>query len=271
MGSRVFGVRAAAVAGVAAAAAITAGPAGAATGTFSNPDPITIPEGAPATTEGPSTPYPSNIDVAGLGGTVTDVNATIHDFSHTFSPDINVLLAGPGGQAVVLMRRAGDADDANITLTFDDEAAAQLPMGPLTTGPLISGSFKPSGPPTLAVFDGTTGAGRYSLFVDDDVGGDTGSIAGGWSIELTTLETLITGGPKPKTRKRRAEIEFTSDQPGSTFQCALDEGAFAACASPHAVRVGKGEHTLEVRATNPEGVTDATPATHEWRVKKRKK
>jgi subtilisin-like proprotein convertase family protein len=248
-------------------AAVGAVPAHAATGTFSNATPITIPAGAPGVSEGPADPYPSNINVTGLTGTITDVNATLNGFSHTFPHDVEVLLAGPGGQAVVLMRRADEGTDVtNLTLTFDDEAAGPVP----STGTLTSGSYKPSGPRALSVFDGTSASGQYSLFVDDDVGGDTGSISGGWSIAITTLETTITKRPKGKTTKKTATFEFTADQAGATFECAVDGKPFAPCTSPRKVKVGRGRHEFEVRATVG-GVTDDTPATATWKVVKKKK
>jgi hypothetical protein len=91
--------------------------------TFSNPAPITIPPQG-----GTATPYPSDITVSGLKGTVTDVNVTLSSLSHTFPDDVAVLLVGPGGQNVVLMSDSGcDLDVSNVTLIFDDEAATTLP------------------------------------------------------------------------------------------------------------------------------------------------
>jgi subtilisin-like proprotein convertase family protein len=249
-----------------AVAAMGAVPVHAATGTFSNASPITIPAGAPGTTQGPADPYPSSINVT-LAGTITDVNATLNGFSHAFPADVHVLLAGPGRQASVLMLGVGGADDVtNLTLTFGDEAGGPLPFA----GPLTSGSYKPSGPLALSVFNGTSASGQYSLFVDDDAGGDTGSISGGWSLAITTLETTITKRPKSKTSKKTATFEFTADQAGATFECAVDGKPFTPCTSPRKVKVGLGKHEFEVRATVG-GVTDDTPATARWKVVKKKK
>jgi hypothetical protein len=249
-----------------AVAAVGAVPAHAATGTFSNTTSIAIPAGAPGTTEGPADPYPSNINVTGLTGTITDVNATLNGFSHTFPHDVEVVLAGPGRHASILMRNAGDGDDVtNLTLTFDDEAPAPLAI----TGPLTSGSYKPSGPLPLSVFDGTSASGQYSLFVDDIAGSDTGAISGGWSLAITTLETTITKRPKGKTSKKTATFEFTADQAGATFECAVDGKPFTPCTSPRKVKVGLGKHEFEVRATVG-GVTDDTPATARWKVVKKR-
>jgi hypothetical protein len=267
MGSMSCGARAAIIgASALGLTAIVAAPAQAATTTFSNATPITIPGTG---TVGPASPYPSNIDVTSLAGTVLDVNATLNGFSHTFPADVNVALAGPGGRQVTLTRAAGDGDDVtNLTLTFDDEAAGPLP----STGPLTSGTYTPSGPGTLANLNGASANGTYSLFVDDNFSGDSGSISGGWSLELTTFDTTVTSGPKDTTRKKTATFGFAADGlPGATFECALDgRSAFRPCTSPTTVRVKKGRHIFQVQAT-VEGVTDTTPATDEWKVKKKKK
>lgn len=85
-------------------------------------------------------------------------------------------------------------------------------------------------------------------------------------------ETTITKGPKSKTKKKAAEFEFSSSVPGSTFECKLDDNiGFADCTSPLDVKVGKGKHTFQVRAIAPGGVVDPTPATADWKVKKKKK
>jgi subtilisin-like proprotein convertase family protein len=45
---------------------------------------------------------------------------------------------------------------------------------------------------TLSVFNGISPNGAWNLFVNDDAGGDTGSIANGWSIDITTNAPTIT-------------------------------------------------------------------------------
>jgi DNA-binding beta-propeller fold protein YncE len=84
-------------------------------------------------------------------------------------------------------------------------------------------------------------------------------------------ETQITGGPKNKTKKKRANFDFTSTEPGSTFQCAVDGQTLRVpCTSPYTAKVKKGKHTFQVRAVDPAGNPDATPASDAWKVKKKK-
>src|SRR6266511_189290 len=84
-------------------------------------------------------------------------------------------------------------------------------------------------------------------------------------------DTTITKKPKDKTKKKTATFEFTSSEPGSTFECSLDGKPFAPCTSPDSFKVKKGKHSFEVRAKDPVGNLDGSPASDDWKVKKKKK
>src|SRR5256884_2139152 len=136
-----------------------------------------------------------------MGGTISQVTVTLRNLSHTFTRDIDVLLVGPTGQAVILMSDAGSGGANNVTLTLSDAAAAALPQSGL-----VSGTFRPANyvdaslggdnfpnpaPPgpygaTLSAFNGTGANGTWSLYLFDDGPGDQGSFAGGWSLTITT-------------------------------------------------------------------------------------
>jgi Trypsin len=87
------------------------------------------------------------------------------------------------------------------------------------------------------------------------------------------LETVITKGPKDKTKKKKATFEFTGAEVRAIagFQCSLDGKAFASCTSPHKVKVKKGRHTFQVRTVDTAGNVDGTPASDSWKRKKKKK
>jgi hypothetical protein len=90
--------------------------------------------------------------------------------------------------------------------------------------------------------------------------------------ETDSPETAITKSPRPKTRKRRATFEFTSDEPGSSFECAVDgQLVKVACTSPFSVKVKRGKHTFQVQATDAAGNVDGTPATDDWKVKRKRR
>jgi hypothetical protein len=90
--------------------------------------------------------------------------------------------------------------------------------------------------------------------------------------DTTPPQAQITKGPKDKTRKRTATFEFTGTDARaiSSFECKLDQGAFAPCTSPHKVKVKKGRHTFEVRAIDQAGNV-GSPETDSWKRKKKKR
>src|SRR5687767_9688827 len=106
---------------------------------FSNPTAIAIPGTGDS---GPAAPYPSNIVVPVIGSTVTDVNVTLHDLSHGFPDDIDILLVGPGGASkFIIMSDIGDGTAvAGVTLTLDDAALLPLPV----VGAIASGTYRPT-------------------------------------------------------------------------------------------------------------------------------
>lgn len=170
--------------------------------TFSNSSSISIPDLATGS------PYPSTLDVSGLGSSLSSITVTLTDFTHSSVPDIAIVLQSPSGANVMLMGGAGGFVNSPITVTFDDAAGSQVPsfFPPLTTGSYRptdnfgSVTFSDAGShtepsswtTTLGTFVGTNPNGQWKLFVEDFVGGDVGSIAGGWSMNLTAV-------PEPST------------------------------------------------------------------------
>ncbi|HZI06031.1 MAG TPA: Ig-like domain-containing protein, partial [Archangium sp.] len=85
--------------------------------------------------------------------------------------------------------------------------------------------------------------------------------------DTSAPETNITSGPSGTTPERTATFEFSSNEPGVTFECSLDGAAYTPCTSPVTFTdLAEGEHTLQVRARDAAGNVDATPATRTWTV-----
>jgi alpha-tubulin suppressor-like RCC1 family protein len=86
-----------------------------------------------------------------------------------------------------------------------------------------------------------------------------------WTIDLPGPSTTITAKPPALTNSTTATFSFTSDNPAATFQCQIDGGAWATCASPASFTVAQGNRAFSVRATAA-GQTDPIPATYSWTV-----
>ncbi len=163
--------------------------------TFTTSSSITIPA------SGSASPYPSNLVVSGLNGTVTKVTATLTGLGHAFPRDIDLLLVGPTGASIVPMSDAGGSSAvSNLTLTFDDAAAATIPSTSISSGTFqptdyTTGDSFPSPAPTgtpsstLSAFNGLNPNGTWKLYAVDDATPDSGSI-GGWSLTFTTLSAV---------------------------------------------------------------------------------
>ena len=137
---------------------------------------------------GPSTPYPSNLVVSGLPGSVTHLRVRLNGLAHAWPGDIGALLVSPAGQRVMLMSGAWNnpVTAMPVSLTFADGAPQ-----PSTTGAPVTGTYRPTnyrgatlpgvpGPysTALAALNGTDPNGTWSLYVFDFVTGSSGTISG---------------------------------------------------------------------------------------------
>jgi uncharacterized protein YhfF len=99
-----------------------------------------------------------------------------------------------------------------------------------------------------------------------DQAGNTGSVASyTWFVDTTAPNTTIDTAPSdPST----ADVDFFfSANETSTFECSLDGAAFSSCNSPLSYTgLATGPHTFDVRATDPAGNTETTPASYAWSV-----
>jgi hypothetical protein len=211
-------------------------------------------------------------------------NTIVADNSAATSPDL-----GTGSSS--------NAFPAAFSLIEDPAGASLNETGPNVTGvdpqlgPLADNragqTLKPA-PTSPAIDQGLAGTattdqrGQPRPFdapgVANASGGDGADIG---AIELQDADlapdTAITKAPKNKVKlkrgkkKKKVTFEFTSSDPGSTFQCSLDDRPFEPCAPPDKLKVKKGKHEFEVRAVDAAGNVDPTPAGDDWKVKKRKK
>lgn len=246
--------------------------------------------------EGPATPYPLTIPVSGKVGVIEDVSVLLHGIGHSRPDDLDILLVAPGGQKILLMSdacghfapplgktwRLNDRDPAmsdngncnlgggggggiNFAPTAyepGDVMPAPAPAGPYSTG-LLSSLY------------GTNPNGDWKVYINDDFVAHSGYLSDvSLSFELgardtTAPNTTISAGPVSPTRSRTAGFSFSATEPGSTFQCRLDDRAWRACTSPRSYsRLVLGRHVFRVRATDLAGNRDATPATWTWRIRK---
>jgi subtilisin-like proprotein convertase family protein len=165
-------------------------------GPFSNFAPITIQDNAPAT------PYPSNIEVAGQVGTVNEAAVFVHDLTHPFPADIDMMLVSPAGTRVMLQSDAGGGFGVSalrykLANSQDFGMFAHIPEAAAITDrfwlPADYGTGLEVMPPpapagvyhvSTFAFQGENPNGTWSLYVRDDATGNIGAIATGWTLFL---------------------------------------------------------------------------------------
>jgi hypothetical protein len=129
-----------------------------------------------------------------------------------------------------------------------------------------------AGEPSAMTLIATANDGTYtSGYAGINVSGGTGTLnsfrAG--NIDTVAPNTTISSGPTGSVVPSAVSFAFTTGESYSTFECALDAGAYAGCTSPKAYpEVGQGPHTFKVRATDSSGNVDTTPAERSFTVVK---
>jgi hypothetical protein len=84
---------------------------------------------------------------------------------------------------------------------------------------------------------------------------------------MTPPDTAIASGPTGATRDGSPRFDFSSTEPGSTFECSLDAGAFAPCRTGARLdALTEGGHSFAVRGIDEAGNRDPSPATRAFSV-----
>lgn len=191
--------------------------------------------------------------------TMDSLTVGFNTFSHTWPDDIDILLVGPGGESLVLWSDVGGSTDlVGVNVVLDDAAATLLP----DNGPILTGSYRPSnvglsntefpapappapwgqpapaGADTLtSIFGGGNPNGTWGLYVRDDTGGDSGTIA----------EWCLTLQPSATTVCNSTGVTIPSSGNATPYPSTLDVGG-----APDA----SSSDTATVTVLNPDAVVD---------------
>ncbi|MDX6726126.1 MAG: large repetitive protein, partial [Baekduia sp.] len=171
-----------------------------------------------------------------------------------------------------------------VDATAPDTSITSGPSGPAASA---SASFAVSSPEAGvsfecardgAAFTACTSTPSYTALADGphtlqvravDAAGNTDATPASrsWTVDTIVPNTTIASGPAGTVTTRSASFGVTASEAGVSFQCARDGAAFSACTStPSYTALADGAHTLQVRAVDAAGNTDATPASRTWTV-----
>ncbi len=116
--------------------------------------------------------------------------------------------------------------------------------------------------------------GEHTITVSGtDLAGRSGSSEPeDFTIDTTPPGVAIRRHPKKVIRTRKAKVRttfrFSADEPGSTFLCRIDGATYRACSAKLVRRFKHGKHKLQVKASDPLGNVDRSPAAFSFRVER---
>jgi hypothetical protein len=215
-------------------------------------------EGAAVLNLGGMRPGDSVTDTVTLGNTGTipgDLSLSTSNLLDT---------PGPGGGALsgeldLVIRDVTNVGSPVTVYNGKIGAVTPVALGTLAAGASRVYEFRVSFP--------DAGAGAENAYQGSAVSVEFDWTAVNNDADTDAPETTIASGPASLSASSDAAFSFTSDEPGSTFECSLDGSAFAACSNPTAYTgLGDGAHTFDVRATDSSANTDATPASASWTI-----
>ena len=185
----------------------------------------------------------------------TDAGVTGSPIGHTWTIDATAPIATIQTKPPPL----GRTTSATFTFSADEAGSTfrcRLDLGAFTT------CASPQAYSALA-----DGMHTFSVEATDRAGNVGAPATHTWTVDTVPPNTTIATSPPPVSDSTSASFSFTGTEPGSTFECQLDSGVFAACASPQVYAgLGQGQHMFSVRASDGAGNVDPTPAAVTWIV-----
>jgi CSLREA domain-containing protein len=165
------------------------------------------------------------------------------------------------GAVVRLFRKAtsqpGEIESFLGRAIADEEGNWSLAFAALPAGASIAAT-------QTTVAGGTSEA---ALASPAPVAPPAGGGAPGANADTRPPRTRILAATLPRRHPGVARFRFAADEVGSRFQCKLDRRPFRACRSPQEYRhLRHGPHVFRVRAVDPAGNVDPTPARRRFRV-----
>ena len=211
-----------------------------------------------------SSPYAASWDTTGVADGLYDLRAVATDTAGNTNTDL-----------VASRRVDNTAPNTTIGSTPNDPSNNTTPSFSFSSSEggstfecrIDGGSWSPcTSPDTISP---ALGAGSHTFDVRaTDAAGNTDATPASytWTVDLAAPNTTIDSSPSSPSGNLTPTFTFSSSEGGSTFECRMDGGAWSACSSPDTISpaLAEGSHTFEVRAIDPAGNADASPASHTW-------
>jgi Ca2+-binding RTX toxin-like protein len=210
---------------------------------------------SPLPSDGSYTFHATATNASGTSACSTGASGSLTYVLDTTAPDTSIT----GGPA-----NGSSTNDNTPTFSFTSpDATATFECR------VDAGSFAACGSAftTVALGDG---AHTFDVRAKDPAGNiDASPASRSFTVDTVVPDTSITAGPAngSSTNDNTPTFSFTSPDATATFECSVDAGSFAACSSAFTtVALGDGAHTFDVRAKDPAGNIDASPASRSFTV-----
>ena len=187
-------------------------------------------------------------------GRISQATQTIGTNLSSSNPPDTSISAGP----------ANPSSTNNASFAFTGTPGAGGPEVTTFECQLDGGAFAPCASPQ-SYTDLSKGTHTFRVRAVDAQGFvDLSPASASWTISPSALDATITASPPNPSSSRDASFSFSGT--GSSFECALDAGAFSACISPQRYSgLAYGAHTFQVRARSGTGQVGAA-AAFSWTV-----
>jgi Ca2+-binding RTX toxin-like protein len=189
--------------------------------------------------------YATATDAAGNASACSSgSSAYVEDSTAPAAPSVSGTQPGSPGSDNAPRIKGGAESGSTVRLYLDAACAGAA---------VADGSAASFASPGLLVSVADDSTTTYYARATDSAGNASACSAGVTYVEdsrapTTTIDNTPATGNTPT-------FTFASSEPGATFECRLDSGAFTPCTSPYTVAAGlpAGAHTFEVRGVDAAG------------------
>jgi dipeptidyl aminopeptidase/acylaminoacyl peptidase len=165
------------------------------------------------------------------------------------------------------------AGASDIFTAYSDDGTDEFPLAVDPSQNERSPAFSPDSTEVVYATDAglvraaAGGSSASPLAVGPATGAADPDWAVGAPVDRAPPETSITKAPKSETERRNAKFRFQSNEPGSNFECRVDQRTFRSCESPLEYRrMSLGRHRFWVRAIDAAGNRDRSPASARFAI-----
>lgn len=150
---------------------------------------------------------------------ILDINVRL-DISHGYTGDLVISLIAPDNREVTLVNRRGSSGDNFTQTTFDDEASLSVSGDGFAP---FNNTYRPE--QSLGTFDGLSGAGRWTLRINDAAAPTAGAL-NAWSLQFVFQNSVFGPFESNDTLVTATNLAGVNGTGAATIAAFLGDGGF---------------------------------------------